>query len=371
MPSKIFYTAATALAVSVGVGATDQLPDPKAPKVTDLTYGPDVVPTGSAFTVSLTASDPVGVDRVSFSAYPNQGWWYPCQDVKEFKLVNGTALEGTWQAECPIAAGTPNQIYAFNYNVVATDGKNTYMTFKDGFGVSGGPEAEYEAPEILKVSNDQTVNAGTMLDIYLTVSDVSGVDTSMSYVNLHEAVGNYLPCSAVDFLLDSGTATDGVFKASCSIPADTPNGDYWFEVHVYDTQKNPAELRVDNAVEVVNGAAPDHTPPKISDMTYTNDKVERGQVLSVTSTVSDEGNNQSGIDYVKFQARESYTQALLCEGDMTLQTGDMNRGQWTFSCEVPSDSMISYYTGAVYAFDNQNNEGMMSRGFSVVMPTAL
>lgn len=325
--------------------------------------------TGSAFKVSLTASDPEGIDYVSFSASPNKGWWYPCPEAKQFTLVNGTALEGTWQAECIIPNGTPDQIYAFSYNAVDVEGHNTYVLVKDGFEVTGGPVAEYDAPTISKISNADSVDAGSMLDVYLTVSDASGIETSMSYVNIHQQNGNFIPCSADGVVLDSGTATDGVYKASCLLPANTPNGDYWLEVHMYDTQKNPAEQNVNNAFEVVNGATPDHAPPAIADMKYGDDSIERGQTLSVSATVSDQGADQSGINHVNFQARVSYTQELLCEGPMTLQSGDMVKGVWTFSCAVPTDASVDYYSGNIYAFDNQNNEGMWSKGFSVVMPS--
>jgi hypothetical protein len=364
MLSQTFLSAAV-LAISTHVQATT-FPDPNAPKIEGLVYGPKVVPTGSVFTVSLTASDPQGVDHVTFSAYPNEGWWIPCSDAKLFTLVNGTALEGTWEAECPIPAGTPSQTYAFNYNCVDSEGHSTFKTFKDGFDVSGGPVAEYDAPVIEKISCAEVVEAGTMLDVFLTIADASGVDTVTSYVKVHETDGSFVPCSSEQFVQESGSPTEGVFRASCLVPADTPNGDYYLEVHVYDTQKNPAQQTVESAFEVVGGAAPDHIAPSITDITYSDSTVEIGQTMSLTASISD---LQSGVDYVNFQAREPYTQELLCDGPMHLQSGDMTAGIWDFSCDVPAGSIIGYYTGAVYAFDNQNNEAMMTSSFSVIMPT--
>ncbi len=377
MLSKALLSAALASAATAASSSTTttssvvgiHLPDPKAPKITDLRYGPNVVSTGSVFSVSLTASDPLGVDSVTFSTYPHQGWWYPCPESKQFTLVNGTAFEGTWKIECPIQEGTPAQTYAFNYNVVDAGKHSSFDTFKNGFSVSGGPAAEYTAPAIAKASTAETVNAGSNLDVYLTVSDVSGIETSKSYVNVHEQDGNFRPCASNGIVLESGSSTDGIFKASCLLPVGTPNGKYWLEVHVYDTQHNPAELRVDNAFEVVNGATPDHSVPSVTNIAYANDTVERGQRLSLSATVSDLGVGQSGIDYVNFEAREYYTQELLCKGPMVQKSGDMTSGVWSFSCDVPVDASIDYYTGAVYAFDNQNNEGANDKGFSITMPT--
>jgi hypothetical protein len=370
MLSKVFLSAGLAISTSTTASASSSsgvkgFPDRDAPKITDLTYGPSVVPTGSVFTASLTASDPLGVDRVTFSASPPQGWWYPCSDSTLFQLVNGTVYDGTWQVECPIPAGTPSQMYSFTYNCVDTESHNTYETFKNGFDVSGGPTAEYNPPSIEKVTCADTITAGTMLDIHLTIADESGVNSDMSYVKVHQIDGYVVPCSAEDFVLESGSWTDGVFRASCLVPADTPNGDYWLEVHVYDTQKNPAEQHVEDAFTVVNGATPDHIPPSVTNIKYADSTLERGQTLSVTASVSD---LDSGVNNVDYQARESYSQDLLCRGPMVLQSGDTTTGVWAFSCEVPADAMIAYYTGSMYAYDNQDNTGMGSASVQIVMP---
>lgn len=363
MISKSLLAVALASSTVSSLAASKTRP----PKIESISYGPAVVSTGSAFIATLTASDPLGVEQVTFSSYPNKGWWYPCSESKHFKMINGTTFDGTWQVECAIPAGTPNQMYAFNYNCIDTAGANTYETFKQGFQVTGGPDAEYTAPTIEKISCDDTVTAGSMLDVFLTIRDESGVETSMSYVKVHETTGNVVPCSSTEFVLESGVSTNGVFRASCLVPEGTPNGQYYLEVHVYDTQKNPAEQIVQDAFEVVGGAVPEIVPPTISNMKYANSNVERGQTLSVTATVSDA---QSGVNHVNYQAREPYSQELLCQGSMFLQSGDSASGVWAFSCEVPLDIDFGYYSGSFNAFDNQNNQGMSSAGFNVVSSLA-
>jgi hypothetical protein len=121
-------------------------------------------------------------------------------------MVNGTAFEGTWQAECPISSDTVSQTYAFNYNCVDTGGHNTYNLIKEGFDVSGGPNAEYDSPIIEKITTADTTTAGTMLDVYLTLADESGISTS-SYVNVHQTsmfavvVWYYVVLCGVSFIL--------------------------------------------------------------------------------------------------------------------------------------------------------------------------
>lgn len=355
MLSLSFIIAALVTSASAGMGRKD-------PKIDDLTWTSDVT-AGSVFKASLKATDPLGIDTITFKTYPNQGLWYPCPESTHFSLVNGTTFEGTWQVECLLSSDTPSQTYAFNYNCVDTEGYNTFETITDGFSVTGGPDADYDAPLIETISCVEAVSAGSVLDVYLTITDESGVNTVTSYVKAHQTDGNVVPCFSEQFVLDSGTPTDGVFIASCEVPVDAPNGEYWLEVHVYDNQLNYAQPQVDDAFEVVDGAIPEHTPPTVTNVQYADDTVERGESLSLTATVSD---LESGVDTVSFQAREPYSQDLLCKGPMSLQSGDLNNGQWSFSCVVPVDSMIASYEGTVYAYDKQNNERMVTSYFEVI-----
>lgn len=334
------------------------------PTVESFTYGPSRVAVddgGGVFTATLTVADPLGVDKVIFSARPEEGFWYPCPDATRFTMINGTAFEGTWEVECDLSSDTPTQDYSIMYAAYNTAGYDATKTVKSGFVATGGPAADYDAPVIDSVSCAETLAAGSMLDVYLAIKDASGVGSN-SYVKVHETNGNDVPCSATDFVLDSGTATDGVYRASCLVPAETPNGEYFLEVHVYDTQNNPTEQNVDDAFEVVNGAMPDSTPPAIA-ITYDKNPVYLGDTLHVTASVSDTGSGVRGD--VTWNAKESYSQVSICKGPMTLQSGDYTNGVWAFSCEVSHDVYAGVYEGAVYAYDNQNNQGHSYESFTV------
>jgi hypothetical protein len=359
MMSKSLQSAAIFMTIVGGVFAGKTAPS------IELSYGPKVVTAGNTFSVSLAASDPAGIDRVTFSATPNKGWYFPCSEATQFSLVNGTVYDGMWMVECPTLADTPSQLYGFTYNCFNTMGDSVGDYIKTGFQVKGGPEAEYNPPVIESVTCSETVTAGSTLSIYLKITDDSGVAGSTSYVQLHQTNG-HVYFAATDFVLDSGTTTDGTWVASTVVDSDIPNGQYWFEIHVYDTQNNPAQLNVQDGVEVVGGAEPDHIAPSIADFKYADTTVEWGQTLYLSATISDQ---QSGIDYVNFAARESYSQTLCCEGPMTLKNGDKTSGVWEFSCVVPSDIDIAYYEGAIYAYDNQNNEGYTTSSFQVVVPS--
>ena len=104
MVAKSLILSAT-LATFCNASIVQSHPNKNDPTIEDFNYGPDVVPTGTSFKATLTASDPLGIDRVTFKAYPNNGFWYPCLEVTNFSLVNGTVFDGVWQVECPIPAG--------------------------------------------------------------------------------------------------------------------------------------------------------------------------------------------------------------------------------------------------------------------------
>ena len=69
-----------------------------------------------------------------------------------------------------------------------------------------------------------------------------------------------------------------------------------------------------------------------------------------------------------FNSRESYSQDLLCEGPMHLQSGDMTTGVWAFSCVVPMDlEYLGGYTGSINGYDNQNNVALLTKSVTVVL----
>ena len=332
--------------------------------VESFTYGPSSVQVNDGvFTASITVSSPNGINSVMFSSLPLQGWWMPCPDVKKFELTNGTTYAGTWTASCgPFDESTPEQQYSIKYVATDTAKNDAYEIVKDGFTVMGGPIAEYDSPVLSKVTTGaDTVTAGSTVDIYTTIQDASGIDTTASYIQVRQ--GAYSPCVATGFTLVSGTATDGVYKASCALPTSTVNGEYELDLHVYDTQKNPAELVVEGAFAVEGGADVDTIPPKFADFTYANDKVSVGDTLTVTVTVSDDG---SGVSDVHFVAKEPQLQTKICSGPMTKQSGDETSGVWGYSCVIPDGTYMGVYTGEVYATDKQNNQGFTSKGFQVV-----
>jgi hypothetical protein len=346
--------------------ATGLAADNAAPSVTQFTY-PSSVTAGSQFTASLIANDPSGVASITMNVYPQQGWWYPCQSQPSFTLVNGTIYDGTWSFICDLSQDTPDQTYHFNYYCCDTAHNCASKKITPEFIVTGGVTPDYNPPQIQKLSYPSDVKAGSDFTASLTLTDESGIENG--YMVVRESIGSYIGCTANTIILDSGTATSGVWNATCYLDSTTPNGEYYLEIHVNDKQKNPTDLYEYHAMTVSGGDEPDHTKPTVTNIRVSDDDnhVEWGQTVEITAHISDA---QSGIDHVDFNALAAYTSASLCKGSMAMTNGNNKDGTWSFSCYVPSGSECTVYTAQIYAYDNQNNLGYSTASFYVIVPPA-
>jgi hypothetical protein len=331
--------------------------DKSAPTVTNVNYDRKVV-AGTKLVTSLTAADESGVSRVNFNSYPSQGWWFPC--TKPFSLTNGTAFSGTWTVECDIPLETPNGQYGFSYDAYDTVGNHEFKQYRLGFDVVGGATPDYDPPVVVKTSYPTTFTAGGAYDVFLTLKDASGVKDG--YMVVRATTGYYSACTAYSITLDSGSMYDGVWKASCTIPTEAPNGEYWLEIHVNDNQKNPKDLFIYHAFNLSGGAKADLIPPSISNIAFSNSKPKRGETIQITAKVSDA---QTGVNRVDFWAKQPYAQVMFCRGPMSLANGDRSSGTWSYTCTIPADAQISYHTANVEAYDNQNNLGYATAGFNI------
>ena len=349
----ILFSLLAAQTVALGVAA-----DTTKPVVSDFSYSPKTVVAGSTLTASITVSDQGGVDRVTFQSNPPAGWWYPCSG--NFVLQNGTVYDGTWTYECLIAADTPNGKYSLSYACYDTSYNQASQYYRLGFEVVGGVVPDYNPPVITKISYPKDSPAGSEFTVYLSITDESGV--ADGYMVVRESEGNYVGCTAEHIVLDSGSSTDGIFKASCFIPTTAPNGEYYLEIHVNDVQKNPTDLYEYHAFNLYGGAAADHIKPTISSIKLSNTHVHIGETLEVTATIKD---GQTGVNHVNLYAMQTYTSATICKGDMVLISGNSASGVWSFSCVIPAGVEFTVYEAQIYAYDNQNNLGYSTIPFYV------
>jgi hypothetical protein len=270
-------------------------------------------------------------------------------------------VEGTWTYECDISSDTPNGDYGFYYGCYDIYKNVANNRLQKKFTVTGGPSPDYQAPVITKTTYPSEVSAGSTFTAYLTMTDnLSGIDNG--YMVVRETKGNYIGCTAYDIVLDSGTPTDGVWKASCFMKSSAPNGQYSLEIHVNDAQRNPAQSNIAQAFNLYNGATPDYIQPTVKNVATSTYHAHVGETVQVTAQISDSG---CGVDYVTFQAMEPYTSKVICKGSMALKSGSMSTGTWSSDCVIPSNVEYTVYSLQIYAYDNQNNLGYGTGSFYI------
>jgi len=141
--------------------------------------------------------------------------------------------------------------------------------------ITGVCEIDTTGPEISDVSLPGAVNAGDTITVTWRITDSSGIDSlgagpdggfgPNTRAILTGAYGfvYWSGCSLAVTRI-SGSATDGVYRASCSIPAAAPNATYSFQISAADMLGNglPGHSRFFE-FEVQNGSS-DYDSPSVS-----------------------------------------------------------------------------------------------------------
>jgi hypothetical protein len=122
-------------------------PDLQAPALTSMTLSPSTVDTSRGavrVTASISGTDDEGVSgaRVIVSGRPaaaEPGTW-PWVDVAattDFRLVSGTARNGTWQATFVVPGGTPDGTYFIQADLSDRSNATSWVSPRTGWGADG------------------------------------------------------------------------------------------------------------------------------------------------------------------------------------------------------------------------------------------
>jgi hypothetical protein len=345
------------------------LADTEAPKVVGLTVNPSSVNTSSGpqtVTVDVHATDNLsGVAGVVVSLSNGSRYLSSTAHL----LAGGERLNGTWEASLTLPQYAAAGRYALGVGVVDNVGNHhTYSSSElEGLGLPGAVQQEGEGtttpPAILGVSaNPATLSTcGTSASTRVLVheSDSSGVNAVTVY--LSGPSGQQL--SAPASLTEGGSAKNGTWAASITLPEYAQQGEWKISVESSDAAGNSAYTSAaqlagaayTSAVE--QSCAGDTTPPSITSVALNPESVDTsGGAREVTVTVQ-ATDNLSGVASVE---------ATLSSGGQShgaaasLTSGSSLDGTWTATIDLPRWSRQGTWELSLSAADKVGNSVSLS-----------
>lgn len=232
------FVAVAALAASCA--PTTGVVDTTKPQVLQVTVTPSEVAPGQQLTISVFATDNVGITGVTVLVRANglPMSWCGGQALR----TSGTTQSGTWERTCTVPAVVNGGTYQINTavadarNNITVIGDTVEPTATSGHFTVVGANNDHDAPAVQSVVvTPSTVAAGGTVTISAHITDATGVKGVAFQPRRNASTPGFCIVNAV---LVSGTATDGVWEKSCTIPAGTVAGAYTVNTAVSDLVDN-------------------------------------------------------------------------------------------------------------------------------------
>ncbi|MEI6447334.1 MAG: calcium-binding protein [Actinomycetes bacterium] len=206
---------------------------------------PSTVTAGETFTATFSLKDPSSIDpnspNVKIGGAP--GWittW--CGDAGSFPLMaslaSGSIADGVWSVTCTVPAKAVNDTYSFFLSA-----QDSFANSADGpsadFTVVGG-SADNGAPLISDVVIPTSAEPGETITLTWRAADPSGVkDTPYPWVYRPAPQFGVIYGEGVSSpVLTSGTALDGTWSQTITLPANSVSGTYYVYISVRDELGN-------------------------------------------------------------------------------------------------------------------------------------
>lgn len=194
------------------------------------------------------------------------------------------------------------------------------------------------------------VAPGQTLRLSANVTDNVGVTTVSFLVGRNGAPAGF--CSGEAHLV-GGTAQNGTWEMSCTVPANVNAGEYQVGTLAIDGRLNATATSEFSPPEVaisftVDGDFSDEDAPVIDSVVTTPAVASRGGSVTISAHVTD----ASGVAAVSFVTRfNKFANAQWCAGAATLVDGTTTDGTWELTCNVPAGAAIGSYTVNTVATD--------------------
>jgi hypothetical protein len=243
--------------------------------------------------------------------------------------------------------------------------------------VSGICQNDGTGPVIFEVDAPTSVDAGTTLSISWRVSDPSGLwipddNTPSSWMFVGGPNGWVSWCD--DFPTPanqvSGDNNDGLFTATCALPANTVNGVYTFWIGALDVFGNHPAVTPTGTFTVTNGAD-DADAPAISNVTISGTTFAAGDSITLDWEATDATGVAWVIPWVNgpngFLVDTATGERWLSFGVGTLVSGTTTDGHYRVTLTLSSSAVPGTYSLRFGAKDDLGNRsyGPVSATFTV------
>ena len=269
--------------------------------------------------------------------------------------TSGTATDGTYRTSCTIPSGASDGTYRVGIEARDTVGNTRWAPNPSAdpdatFAVTGGG-GDAVPPVVSDVTVPTSVVAGEAFLITWRLTDASGVSSTSGSVSSLTGQ-SILNCWGGQRI--SGTATDGTYRTSCTIPSGASEGTYRVGIQAQDTVGNfrwaPNPSAAPDASFMVTGGGGDAVPPVVSDVTVPT-SVTAGEAFLITWRLTDASGVSSTSGSVFGPTGQSVPN---CWGGQRI-SGTATDGTYRTSCTIPGEASNGTYRVGIQALDTVGN----------------
>jgi hypothetical protein len=218
---------------------------------------------------------------------------------------------------------------------------------------TSGGTADAVAPVIASVDvTPSSTTPGTTVTLSAAITDNKAVGTVI--FSVYVPTVTYISCvGGNQATRTSGTAADGVWSRTCTLPASMNSGDYVVAVLAQDVYGNLANTATSpTATLTITGGTNDLDPPVTSSLSATPSTVARGQTTVISADITD----ATGTADVALQILGPTSVVACYAGNSaTLTSGTPQDGTWSVNCYVPGTTTPAVYQITPIARDALGN----------------
>ena len=333
--------------------------DVTPPTIVSVTAEPATAGPGDTILVTGHVTDDTSVRAVGLQAslVGSEGTWSFCDSYAQH--TGGTGGDGTWTMSCTVPQNVLNGTYSiYPYaqdiagNWVNTNGGPS-SAVRGEFTITGGFD-HVDPPAIESIDvTPATAEPGDTITVSAHVTSQVGLKMIELQARRDGDGGSWTFCDKWG-TLTSGTAQDGVWSITCTVPDQVLNGSYTVTPYAQDelgqwVNSNGGPPDDTRGTFTVTGGIAQADAPDIVTVEASPSTATSGQTITLTARVT----SPVGVSQVGLQAQSTEVEGntSFCDGYGTLTSGTATDGIWTLSCVVPGVVVPGEYVVYPYAMD--------------------